>query len=169
MKPARIIKFALTIIVLCSVQVSAARYIKIFGTEPNIVLAFVISVSVVCGPVSGGAVGLACGIITDSLSSGMTVLNSLAYMYSGALCGYFAANYLRKNISAAFFFTLTASLICEEAAHFLHFAIWDSSGFFAGLLFPIIPTAIYSAFSSIPVYALTNALFGNKCKEAMYK
>ena len=168
LKLAKALKYAVTIIILCSLQVSVTRYISVFGVSPNIVLAFVISVSVVCGPVEGGVIGLICGIIIDALCSGMTVLNSIAYMYSGAFCGYFATSYLRKNISAAFIFTFVASILCEEAAHFLHFAIWNSSGLFSGFLYPILPAAAYSAIISIPVYYLTDRLFRQNHREGLH-
>lgn len=162
LKLVNVLKFALTIIILCSLEVSLSRYIEIFGIAPNIVLAFVVSAAIICGPITGGIIGLVCGIFTDALSSGLTVLNSITYMYIGALCGIAVINYLRKNAAVGMLFTFLSLIIYEEIAHFLHFTIWNASGLFSGFIYPILPAAVYSAVVSVPIFFLTKALFSKQ-------
>lgn len=161
MRPAKIIKYALTIIILSTLQVSFCRYIAIMNIVPNIMVAFVVSVAVIEGPVIGGVIGLISGIFIDALSSGTTIACSITYMYMAIICGIINTNYLRKNAGVAVMFTFFGTIVCEEFIHFLHFAIWGVSGVFSAIVYPILPVAVYSTVLAIPIYFVISKLFGS--------
>ncbi len=169
MKFIKYLKFALTIIILCGLQVSLADLVEINGISPNIVISFVISTGIICGVGYGISVGLICGIIIDALSSGTTVVSAIIYMIIGALGAYLVKGYMRKNAGVIALFTFIASFLFEEIVHFLHFTIWSSSGVLEGILYPSVPTAIYSAIISVPIFFLTNALFGEKKQGGLHR
>lgn len=155
MKLGRIVKYLLTIIIFTSLQVTLCRKIAIYGIIPNIVLPLIVAVSVVDSPLTGAVIGLIFGIFSDSLSSGITVIYSLTYMYLAIISGNITNNYLRKNLGTAMMFTFLGTVIVDECIHFLHFAIWGVSGVFSAIIYPILPTAVYSTLAGIPIYYFT--------------
>lgn len=165
MKYLKVLKYAIAIILINSLQVSLCDYLAIGNIRPNLVIPFVISVSVISGPVTGGIVGLACGVFMDALSSGTTIINSLTYMYMAVICGILNINYLRKNVGVSIMFTFLGIFICEASVHFIHFAIWGVSNFFFALINPILLIALYSLVYTAPVYYITLKLFKPKNKE----
>lgn len=165
MKYIKMLKYAIAIILINSLQVSLCDYLAIGNIKPNLVIPFVISVAVINGPVTGGIIGLACGIFMDALSSGTTIINSLTYMYLAVISGILNINYLRKNSGVVIMFTFIGTVICEACVHFIHFAIWGASNFFMALLNPILFIALYSVVYTIPIYYITNKIFRPKNKE----
>lgn len=162
----KILKYAITIIILCSLQVSLCNYLQIGNIKPNLVISFVISISIINGPVTGGIVGLICGLFMDSLCSGTDIINSITYMYLAVIFGILNINYLRNNIGVAIIFTFLGTIIIEASIHFIHFSIWGVSNFFIALINPILFIALYTTACSIPVYYLSLKLFDYRKKEA---
>ena len=162
MKLGRIVKFVLTIIIFTSLQVTLCRSMAIYGIIPNIILPLIVAVSVIDGPLTGTVIGLIFGLFSDSLSSGISVIYSLTYMYLAIIFGKITTNYLRKNLGTSMLFTFLGTVILEEIIHFLHFTIWGSSGAFSAIFNPILPTAVYSTFIGIPMYYYAKKFL---CKE----
>lgn len=165
MKYFKIVKYAIAIIIINSLQVSLCPYLSIGNIKPNLVIPFVISVAVLNGPVTGGIIGLSCGIFMDALSTGTIIINSLTYMYMAVISGILNINYLRKNFGVVVMFTFIGIIVCEACIHFIHFAIWGSSNFFIALINPILLISLYSIIYTIPVYFITKKLFSSKYKE----
>lgn len=165
MKYIKMLKYAIAIIVINSLQVSLCDYLAIGNIKPNLVIPFVISVCIINGPVTGGIIGLICGIFMDALSSGTTIINSLTYMYLAVICGILNINYLRKNLGVSVMFTFLSVIICEACVHFIHFAIWGVSNFFVALINPILFIALYSIVYTVPIYYITLKLFRPRNKE----
>lgn len=155
----KVLKYAITIVLICSFQVSLCNFLAIEDIKPNIVIAFVVATSIINGPVTGGIIGLICGIFMDSLSSGTTIINSLTYMYIAVIGGILNLNYLRKNLGVVTLFTFLGTIICEASIHFVHFAIWGVSNFFIALLNPILLIALYTVIFTVPIYYITLKLF----------
>ena len=152
MKYLKILKYAVAIIIINTIQVSLCNYIAIGNVKPNLVIPFVISVSIINGPVTGGIVGLTCGLFMDALSSGTTIINSLTYMYMAVISGILNINYFRKNLGVVMLFTFIGIMICELCIHFIHFAIWGSSNMLISFIDPILFIALYSLIYTIPIY-----------------
>ena len=165
MKYLKILKYAITVVIINSMQVSLCNYLTIGNIKPNLVIPFVVSVAIVNGPVTGGIVGLACGIFMDALSSGTTIINSLTYMYLAVISGILNINYFRNNAGVVMLFTFIGTILCELCVHFVHFAIWGSSNIFVALINPIFLIALYTLIYTIPVYSITKKLFRSKNKE----
>ena len=155
----KILKHAITIVLICSLQVSLCNFLAIGNIKPNLVIPLVVSVSIINGPVTGGIIGLICGFFMDSLSSGLSIISSLTYMYIAVIGGILNINYLRKNLGVVMLFTFLGTIICEASVHFIHFALWGVSNFFMALLNPILPIALYSLVFTIPIYHLAFKLF----------
>lgn len=165
MKYLKILKYAVAIIIINTIQVSLCNYIAIGNVKPNLVIPFVISVSIINGPVTGGIVGLTCGLFMDALSSGTTIINSLTYMYMAVISGILNINYFRKNLGVVMLFTFIGIMICELCIHFIHFAIWGSSNMLISFIDPILFIALYSLIYTIPIYYITHKFFKQKYKE----
>lgn len=165
MKYLKILKYAITIIVLCSLQVSLCNYLAFGYVKPNLVLAFVVSIAIINGPVTGGIIGLVCGLFMDSLSSGTSVVFSLTYMYIAVISGALNLNYLRNNLGVAVLFTFLGAFVSEAIIHFIHFAMWGSSNFLFSLFNPILLIALYTVVFSIPIYYFSLKLFRPNIRE----
>ncbi len=161
----KILKYAVVIIILCALQVSLCNYLEIGNIKPNLVFAFVVSISIINGPVTGGIIGLICGFFMDSLSSGTDIINSITYMYLAVIFGILNINYLRNNIGVAIIFTFIGILITELSIHFIHFSIWGVSNSLYAFINPILFIAIYTVIFSIPVYYLSVKLFHHNKRE----
>lgn len=161
----KILKYAITIIVLCSFQVSFCNYLSIGNIKPNIVFSFVIAISIINGPITGGIIGLICGFFMDSLSSGTYIINSITYMYLAVIFGILNINYLRNNIGVAVIFTFIGTLIVETSIHFIHFSIWGVSNSIYALINPTLFIAIYTTIFSAPLYYFSLKLFNNAKRE----
>ena len=161
----KVLKYAVTIIILCTFQVTLCNFLSIGNIKPNIVIPFVISVSIINGPVTGGIIGLICGIFMDCLSSGTNIINSLTYMYLAVISGVLNINYLRKNLGVVVLFTFLGTIIAEACVHFIHFAIWGSSNIFMVLFNPILLIALYTIIFTVPIYYLTLKLFKSHSRE----
>jgi len=155
----KVLKYAVTIILACSLQVSLCNFLAIGNVKPNLVIPFVVATSIINGPVTGGIIGLICGIFMDSLSSGTTIINSLTYMYIAVIGGILNINYLRKNLGVVALFTFLGTIICEASVHFVHFAIWGVSNFFISFINPILLIALYTLIFTVPIYYITLKLF----------
>lgn len=155
----KILKHAITIVLICSLQVSLCNFLAIGNIKPNLVIPLVVSISIINGPVTGGIVGLICGLFMDSLSSGLTIISSLTYMYIAVIGGILNINYLRKNLGVVMLFTFLGIIICEASVHFIHFALWGVSNFFVSLLNPVLLIALYSLVFTIPIYYTSLKLF----------
>lgn len=162
MKFIKVLKYAITIILICSMQVSLCNFLAIGNIKPNLVIPFVVSISIINGPVTGGIIGLICGIFMDSLSSGTSIINSLTYMYVAVIGGILNLNYLRKNLGVVILFTFIGTIVCEAVVQFIHFAIWGVSNFFMALLNPILLIAIYTIIFTVPIYFIALKLFKPK-------
>ena len=62
----KVLKYAISIILICSMQISLCDYISIGNIKPNLVIPFFIAITIINGPVTGGIIGLICGIFIDS-------------------------------------------------------------------------------------------------------
>ncbi len=159
MKFIKVLKYAITIVLICSFQVSLCNFLAIGNIKPNIVIPFVVATSIINGPVTGGIIGLICGIFIDSLSSGTTIINSLTYMYIAVIGGILNLNYLRKNLGVVTLFTFLGTIICEAGIQLVLFAIWGVSNFFMTLLNPVLLIALYTVVFTRIAYYITLKLF----------
>ena len=155
----KVLKHAISIVLVCALQVSLCNFLAIGNIKPNLVIPLVVSVSIINGPVTGGIVGLICGLFMDSLSSGLTIISSLTYMYIAVIGGILNINYLRKNLGVVMLFTFLGIIICEASVHFVHFTIWGVSNFFMSLINPVLFIALYSLVFTIPIYYASLKLF----------
>lgn len=165
MKIIKILKYAVTIVIFCAFQVSLCNYFAIGNIKPNLVLPFVISISILNGPVTGGIIGVICGFFMDSLSSGTDIINSLTYMYLAVFSGVLNLNYLRNNLGVVILFTFLSIIISEMCVHFVHFSIWGVSNFFFALINPTLLISLYSIIFTIPIYYISHKLFNSRKKE----
>ena len=152
MKFVKIVKYILTIIIFTTLQVTLCRGLSISGIIPNIIIPLVITTAITGGTITGAVLGWFCGVFIDALSSGITVIHSITYLYLAVISGNIITTYMRKNLGSVLLFTFLGTVLLEETIHLLHFAIWGVSGLFSALINPILPTALYSVVLGIPVY-----------------
>ncbi|NLC69586.1 MAG: rod shape-determining protein MreD [Clostridiaceae bacterium] len=144
-----------SIFILILVQTTILDYIKIKGIKPNLVLIYVICMSILEGSKEGAVIGFFSGLLQDIVSGKILGLYSLFSMYLGAIVGFASKKLYKDNILVVVVFTffLTGFYECGvyfagkigdlQSQHFLYFLKWRA-----------FPEALYNSVFSMLMYFL---------------
>lgn len=153
----RIIIVAVILLLNICLQTTLLQAIQVRGVLPNTAVVIIVSYSLLRGSTEGAVVGFFSGLLYDLLFG-----NSFGfYACLGLVCGFLSGkahkNFYRENY-------ILPLAICTCAAFFYETTIYFTGFFLRGnldLLFfirnLILPTAVYTAIFSIPLYRI---LFG---------
>lgn len=86
-----------------------ADNVVVFGFRADVMLAAVVALGVLAGPLTGSAAGLILGLITDIVFNKIVGLSALTYMFSGLAGGFFYRKFYADNLIIP---TVTA-MICS--------------------------------------------------------
>ena len=135
-------------------QTSILPHIAIFGVTPDTALVFIVGYGVLRGDVEGAIFGFSAGMLQDIFSGGPIGMFALFGLLIGYMSGKPFRDFFKDNYILPFFIVLIAVL-------FQQFMIYISSFLLLGHLnlalyarTIILPTAIYTASLSIPLYSL---------------
>ena len=149
------------ILLICTLQTTVIEYVKIFNIKPNLLLVYIVSVSLVRGNTEGAVTGLISGFIMDCLSGRIIGYYSLLGMYLGLSTGSINKKIFRENFLVAAFFAFVATIVYEFIVMFTGLyipAVFSRSAQPEDLLFAlrniILPEAVYNSVISIFVYIL---------------
>jgi rod shape-determining protein MreD len=130
-----------------TLHTTALERISIGGARPDLLLAIVVYVSLLKGPVYGTAVGFALGVLQDAQSHHALGLNALAKAVTG-----FAAGHAWEGLAKESPFTQMAVLFGAAFLHNLIFLIlytWAQIGTMPVLMLRLgFPGALYTAILS---------------------
>lgn len=151
--------YLFAIILICTLQTTVVEYFKIFNIKPNLLLVYIVCVSLIRGNTEGAVIGFISGFIMDCLSGRVIGYYSLLNMYLGLSIGSVNKKIFRENFIVACFFTFVATILYEFIAMFTALyipAVFSRTAQPENLLFAlrniILPEAIYNSIISIIVY-----------------
>lgn len=72
--------------------------VNLYGLRPDVMLAVIVSLGVLIGPVPAGAIGFGLGLLADILFNKIVGLTALTYMLSGAAAGLFYRKFFADNL-----------------------------------------------------------------------
>lgn len=101
-------------IILAAVQNSLGIYFKIFGVMPDLLLTFIICMSLNVGNPWGTVIGIAGGILEDIFFMNGFGVNSLSCMITAYLMGLAEEKIYRDNIFIPGVFTFAGTIIKES-------------------------------------------------------
>jgi len=155
------VKKALTyisLVLLFVFQTSAGPYIKIFGVLPGIVLTFAVCYSLTNTTFKSAAVGLVCGLLTDSATSGAFGLDALIMMYLAIAVSYFSRKFYHENKLFAVCSVMLFTVVYETVSLGISVLMVSDVPIFFSFIRIVIPEAIYNAVITIPVFMLVKWL-----------
>lgn len=153
------IYFALALALL--IQLTVLDHIKIFGAKPALMLTLVIFFGLFLGRGMGLEIGLAAGFASDLFTLDLLGINALIFALTGFLAGMLGAQLSRESKRTQ---GLTV-LILTALAMILHFIIvsmlsrWSYLDLDEYIIGSAIPTSVYTAAVSIPVFFKLSSVY----------
>jgi len=150
----KVIAAALAVVVAAlALHTTVLERISIAGVKPDLLLAIVVYVSLLMGPVYGTAAGFALGLAQDAQSHHLLGLNAMAKAIAG-----FAAGHVWEGLAKESPLTQMAVLFGSAVLHnlvFLTVYTWAQMGTMPGLMIRFgLPGALYTAVASPLLLAL---------------
>jgi len=139
------------ILVILLLQTSLVDYIKILGVKPNIILIFVVAVSLLKGHIEGAVIGCITGFALDTISGGLFGFYALLFLYTGLFVGYINKRFYKENFLVMFFIMFSVSVAFNFIIHLLTSMV-SGTGFVQALTKRILPEALYNSVVSVPLY-----------------
>lgn len=150
----KILIYSVVVFILLLIQSTILNYIRIYNVKPNLILVFIIAVSLLRGSLEGAVLGFFAGLAQDMLSGKAIGIYALLGMYAGLISGSVNKRLYRENILVCVFFTFIISIVYE-------FIIFMPTAIFNGyenipyvLKRIILPEAIYNSAFSVIIFIL---------------
>ncbi|MBO7208892.1 MAG: rod shape-determining protein MreD [Clostridia bacterium] len=142
-------------VLIASLQTTWLNGVNLFGARADLLLAFVVVISLKYGIIYGGAYGLLCGVLADSLSFSGFGYNSLILMYMGICCGLLKDRFFDSNGGIV----MLTAFLCSFIHKLLYFIfskyIWNNQDFWYVFFTKILLGAIFTAVVAILLYGIT--------------
>ena len=148
----------ISLVLLFVFQTSAGPYIKIFGVIPGLILTFTICYSLTNSTFKSAAVGLVCGLLTDSATSGAFGLDGLIVMYLAIAVSYFSRKFYHENKLFVICSVMLFTVIYETVSMGVAVLMVSGTPILYSFVRIVIPAAIYNGLIAVPVYMLVKWL-----------
>ncbi|MDO4941856.1 MAG: rod shape-determining protein MreD [Lachnospiraceae bacterium] len=146
--------YTIAIIISFLLQTSVFSFLKLAGTAPNVMLAFVVCIAMIRGRKEGTVVGFFCGLLVDLFYGTTLGPYALLYVAIGYVNGYFHKLYFQDDFMLPLAVLIGNSLIYDILVYIFFFLLRGRFGFFYFLWSIIIPEAIYTAIVAFCVYVV---------------
>jgi rod shape-determining protein MreD len=151
----KIIINAVSIFILILVQTTILDYIKIKGIKPNLILIYIICMSILEGSKGGAVIGFLAGLLQDVVSGKILGLYSLFSMYLGAIVGFASKKLYKDNILVVVVFTFFLTVSYECGIYFCsRIGNLRSQDFYYIFKWRAFPEALYNSVFSVLMYFL---------------
>lgn len=131
---------------------STVLNISIGGISAFLIIPLLSAVSYFYKETYGLFYGLFFGLLFDSAASGMTCFHTLFFTVAGFLFGILADHFFNRNVYSAVFQCLALSLLYFILKWLIFILIpYGDRGFFE-LIFRSLPSAVYTAVFSLPLF-----------------
>lgn len=154
----RTVVYAIGIVISFLLQTSVFSFLKLADTVPNVMLAFVVCISMMRGSKEGMSVGFFCGLLIDIFYGTGLGKYALLYVIIGYINGYFYRLYYQYDIVLPLLVLFVNSLIYDLAIYVFFFLIRKRLGFLSLLKSIMIPEILYTAIIAIAVYWLLSLI-----------
>lgn len=154
-------RVALMAVVVVILQITVMPYITVADGIPDLVVALVVSVAVLRGPLVGGITGFACGFIVE-LTTPIGTLGVLALLYLavGVWCGGFADRPEASTIVLPLGLILAGSAFVQVGYALFQLLLGTEATASVIALRIVVPTVALSALLAPPVLLVARRLLG---------
>lgn len=149
----QLIKYIVIFVILLIVETNFVQLIAIKDVTPDLILIFVIIVSLREHRNRAGAIGFFAGLIQDAMTTHFFGLSALAKTIVGFWGSFFQRPNKKYNLISYLIAVVSLVLIHEVIFGFIY-KLSLHLGFFKGLIRFIIPRALYTSFFALMVYLL---------------
>lgn len=141
------------------IHYSTSVSISIYGVSALLIIPLISAVSYFHKETYGLFYGLLFGLLFDSAASGTTCFYTLFFTVAGFLFGILADHFFNRNVYSAVFQCFIISLLFFILKWLIFvFIPYGDRGFFE-LVFRALPSAVYTAVFSVPLYFAEKHLF----------
>lgn len=148
-------------------QLTVLDHLKLFGVKPDLLLIIVVFFGLFLGRGVGMEAGIIAGLGKDLYALDFFGINALILAATGMVAGILGAQFSRESNRTQFLLVLMLS----SFSMILHFIIvsvfskWVYLGFGEYLAGSVIPTGIYTALVSVPVFIKLQNTYGLRSSE----
>lgn len=142
------------LIILYALQ-TTPRLFQVFGIKPVFILAFAVAISMFEEVMPSAIFCVVTGLLWDISSDKLLGFNAIIFLICGVLISLICIYYLHTKIANAVLFCSAVALIQGLLDYLLYYAAWNHSHSYIILVNNILPTALYTVISMVPIYFLT--------------
>lgn len=148
----RIIVYGISSIFTLCLQASYLKFIEIRGVTPNIVIAFIVSYSIIRGKKEGAILAVFIGIIHDIMFGKVIGCYSLIYFYIGYFSGYFNKHFYEDNYLLSILMIALCDFIYGVYVYFFTFLFRGRLNISFYFFEIIIPEVVFTTVFSLLIY-----------------
>lgn len=160
-------RFAVPILLILALYFDSILFhrLNIAGVRPDVVLAVVISFSVLAGSFKGGIAGLTVGLFSDIFFGEFVGFNALIYMLSGMAAGLFEGKFYSDNIVVAPLIAACASFL-KDNIYALTLAIMGGHFYYASMLLTyILPCALITGLVCMIIHIILRPAMNRQVRQ----
>lgn len=146
------------LLIVCFILQETPALWGIYYVRPNIVIAFVTVLAMYEGEFSGAVYGLFGGLLCDMAAFHLYGVATLFFILLGCASGLAAIYLVQQNLRIAFLMTLCCALVYGLVTYFLIYGLWGYENSALLLLTRTLPSAVYSAVFSMPLFWVFNKM-----------
>ena len=148
----RILVMVIFVVINYVLQTTFFPHVAILSVTPDTALVLIVSYAILRGDIEGAMFGLFAGLVQD-VSGGMFIgIFALLGFLVGYICGKPFRNFFKENYFLPFFIVVMASLAHQFALYVATIMFTGQLEFVHYLRTIILPSTIYTASLSIPLY-----------------
>lgn len=129
-------------------------HIEIFGVKPDLIIILVIFFGLFLGRGLGVEFGLVAGLSKDLFALDFFGINAFIFAITGFLAGVLGAKFSRESKRTQILLVISLTVF-SMTAHFILVSIfskWINLGFGEYFTASVLPTSVYTALVSIPIF-----------------
>lgn len=147
--------YGLWLLAVFLLQMTPRLLPAIGGVRPLPLIPLVVCVAMFVGPVGGGAIGVATGLLWDLFSDRLFGFTALLLLVIGCACGLLVRLLIRNNLLSAMLLMTVVVLIHGLTDWFLCYALWGNEEPLWVLLRLTLPAELYTLLISPLIYGAT--------------
>lgn len=150
----RILIIGLIVLLNFILESTIFQYTRVFGIKPDFTIILITSYAIMRGSAYGGFIGLASGLLQDSIFGSAIGVNGLSYMITGYLIGQSNENVFKDSFVPAIVFNIGAVIIYQHLFFLITYFSKANISYTHALFNVMIPQSIYNAILGPIAYRL---------------
>jgi len=148
----RIITMVAIVIINYVLQTTFFPHVAILGVTPDTALVLIVGYAILRGDIEGAMFGMFAGLVQDVSGGTFIGIFALLGFITGYVCGKPFRNFFKENYFLPFFIVVIASLAHQFVLYVTTIMLIGQLDFLHYLRTIILPSIIYTASLSIPLY-----------------